>query len=52
MLHPQEIDPKQFLNNSLVELLIEEEIKWYQRAKVKDLRHYKNLLIHDNQILS
>jgi exonuclease III len=36
-LHPDEINLKQFLNNRLAELLREEEIKWYQRAKVKEL---------------
>jgi hypothetical protein len=36
-LQPQEIVLKQYLNNRLAELLREEEIKWYQRAKVKEL---------------
>jgi hypothetical protein len=36
-LQPQEIDLKQFLNNMLAELLREEKIKWYQRAKVNEL---------------
>jgi hypothetical protein len=26
---------KQYLNNRLIKLLTEEELKWYQRAKVK-----------------
>jgi hypothetical protein len=32
-----EMDYKQFLNNRLAELLSEEEIKWYQQVKVKEL---------------
>jgi hypothetical protein len=36
-LQPEEISIKQCLNNRLAHLLREEEIKWYQCAKVKDL---------------
>jgi hypothetical protein len=36
-LQPDEINVKQWLNNRLAHLLREEEIKWYQRAKVKEL---------------
>jgi hypothetical protein len=36
-LRVEEISIKQCLNNRLAHLLREEEIKWYQRAKVKDL---------------
>jgi hypothetical protein len=36
-MHAEEINIKQCLNNRLAQLLREEEIKWYQRAKVKDL---------------
>jgi hypothetical protein len=36
-LESDEWDYKQYLNNRLAELLKEEEIKWYQRAKVKEL---------------
>jgi hypothetical protein len=36
-LESDEWDYKQYLNNRLAELLREEEIKWYQRAKVKEL---------------
>jgi hypothetical protein len=32
-----EIGLKEYLNNRLAELLREEEMKWYQRAKVKEL---------------
>jgi hypothetical protein len=32
-----EIDLKHYLNNRLAELLREDDIKWYQRAKVKEL---------------
>jgi hypothetical protein len=32
-----EIDLKNCLNNRIAQMLREEEIKWYQRAKVKDL---------------
>ena len=37
ILSPQEVDLKQYLKNRLAEMLREEEIKWYQRAKVKEL---------------
>ena len=37
ILSPQEVDQKQYLKNRLAEMLREEEIKWYQRAKVKKL---------------
>jgi hypothetical protein len=33
----EEINIEQCLNNQLAHLLQEEEIKWYQRAKTKDL---------------
>jgi hypothetical protein len=36
-LDSHERDYKQFLNNKLAEMLREEEIKWYQHAKVKEL---------------
>ena len=36
-LQPVEIDWKHVLNERLAELLREEELKWYQRAKVKNL---------------
>jgi hypothetical protein len=36
-LSMNEIDLKHYLNNRLAELLREEEIKWYQIAKVKEL---------------
>ena len=36
-LQPVEIDLKHVLNERLAELLREEELKWYQRAKVKNL---------------
>jgi hypothetical protein len=36
-LQPKEINIKQCLNNRLPCLLHEEEIKWYQRPKVKEL---------------
>jgi hypothetical protein len=36
-LESNEWDYKQYLNNRLAELLREEEIKWYQRVKVKEL---------------
>jgi hypothetical protein len=35
--HAEEINIKQCLNNRLAQLYREEEIKWYQRMKVKDL---------------
>jgi hypothetical protein len=35
LLDPHEIDLKCFLNNRLAQLLREEELKWYQRAKTK-----------------
>ena len=37
MLNESERDLKHVLNERLVELLREEELKWYQRAKVKHL---------------
>ena len=37
LLSPQEIDLKHYINERLAHMLREEEIKWYQRAKVKDL---------------
>ena len=36
-LSTREIDVKQCLKNRIAQLLREEEIKWYQRAKTKDL---------------
>jgi hypothetical protein len=36
-LQADELNVKQCLNNRLTQLLREEEIKWYQRAKVKEL---------------
>jgi hypothetical protein len=37
LLTPQEIDLNNCLNNRLAQLLWEEEVKWYQRAKTKHL---------------
>jgi hypothetical protein len=37
LLSAQEADLKQCLHNSLSQLLREEELKWYQRSKVKHL---------------
>jgi hypothetical protein len=37
MLSPQELDFKQCLNMRLMQLLREEEIKWFQRSKAKNL---------------
>lgn len=37
LLTPQEVDLKHWLKNRLVEMLREEEINWYQWAKVKEL---------------
>jgi hypothetical protein len=37
LLDSNEIGVKQYLNNRLATLLREEEMKWYQRAKVKEL---------------
>jgi hypothetical protein len=37
LLDQNELNLKHVLNERLSELLREEEIKWYQRAKVKDL---------------
>jgi hypothetical protein len=37
LLTPQEIELKRCLNNRLAQLLREEEVKWYQRAKTKHL---------------
>ena len=36
-LSTREIDVKQCLKNCIAQLLREEEIKWYQRAKTKEL---------------
>jgi hypothetical protein len=36
-LDSNEIALKQYLNNRLVEMLREEEMKWHQRANVKEL---------------
>jgi hypothetical protein len=38
-LSVEEIDLKQFLQNKLAQMIREEEIKWYQRAKTRDLLH-------------
>jgi hypothetical protein len=37
LLSAQEADLKQCFHNSLSQLLREEELKWYQRSKVKHL---------------
>jgi hypothetical protein len=37
LLDSNEIALKQYLNNRLAEMLREEELKWHQRAKVKEL---------------
>jgi len=37
MLSEMEFNLKRVLNDRLAQLLLEEELKWYQRAKVKDL---------------
>jgi hypothetical protein len=37
LLSAQELDLKHCLQNRLAELLREEELKWYQRAKSKNL---------------
>ena len=37
MLSEMEFNLKRVLNDRLAQLLREEELKWYQRAKVKDL---------------
>jgi len=37
MLSEMEFNLKHVLNDRLAQLLREEELKWYQRAKVKDL---------------
>ena len=37
ILSPQDADLEQYMKNKLAEMLREEEIKWYQRAKVKKL---------------
>jgi hypothetical protein len=37
LLDSNEIGLKQYLNNRLAEMLREEELKWHQRAKVKEL---------------
>jgi hypothetical protein len=37
VLSAQELDLKQYLQSRLAELLREEEVKWYQRAKTKGL---------------
>lgn len=36
-LNPNELNLKHVMNDRLAELLREEELKWYQRAKVKNL---------------
>jgi hypothetical protein len=38
-LSPQELDVKQCLNMMLMQLLREEEIKWFQRSKANNLLH-------------
>jgi hypothetical protein len=37
MLTPQELDLKHCLKAKLVQLLREEEVKWYQRSKTENL---------------
>ena len=37
ILSPQDPDLEQYMKNKLAEMLRGEEIKWYQRAKVKEL---------------
>jgi hypothetical protein len=37
MLTPQELDVKQCLNMRLMQLLREEEIKWFQKSKTNNL---------------
>ena len=37
LLTSQEVNLKHVLNERLAELLREEELKWYQRAKTRDL---------------
>ena len=37
LLSSQEIALKYYINERLAHMLREEELKWYQRAKVKDL---------------
>ena len=37
ILSLQDADLEQYMKNKLAEMLREEEIKWYQRAKVKKL---------------
>jgi hypothetical protein len=37
MLSPQELDVKHCLNMRLMQLLREEEIKWYQQSKANNL---------------
>ena len=37
ILSPQDADLEQYMKNKLAEMLREEEIKWYQQAKVKEL---------------
>jgi hypothetical protein len=37
VLSAQEFDLKHYLQNRLAEMLREEELRWYQRAKSKDL---------------
>jgi hypothetical protein len=37
LLSTSELDLRNYLQNRLAQLLWEEEIKWYQRAKVKEL---------------
>jgi hypothetical protein len=51
-LDSNEIGVKQYLNNRLATLLREEEMKWYQRAKVKELlgdsnTKYYQLVVND-----
>ena len=37
MLSNQELNLKHYLNERLIQLLSEEEIKWYKTAKINDL---------------
>jgi hypothetical protein len=36
-LQPTKLDLKQYFNNRFAELLREEEIKWFQKVKIKEL---------------
>ena len=49
ILSPQEVYLKQYLKTRLAEMLREEEIKWYQQAKVKELLEGHQILSVDCQ---